>query len=533
VSHPKTITCKNCGTELKRPPDLEPNMRLQCGACGRQMLVKTPKAAKFVAAQPVEKSSSLGPASLIVAALLLLMAGGLFGYAITVLNDRDDADGQEVAEAAQSAEEKANAVAKSSSSDSPAPIDSPAPATKSATAAEKSATKADAVDRLAKVSADDVASGQAASTHRFLSSTGRLLATGTVLSFDGQSVVVLATNGEKTSIVIDELRQEDQKFVLEQPQADRNDFPGSPAPPGNDSPPSAVASATPPSVSPGEMSVTNEPPAVPVDAPPGFPAVRDWMGPNDEPLIRGEIGGVKPGNRVVIGLIARDWNVVKPVDGRRLAPFRGKFWVFYEEAPAGPQQPGDVMVRIGEASIPGHDLSWIDIPRSAFCDEDQLYLDAIEAMRGYAQVSNNRLLYFQVPLNQLSQFDQDYVLSVMNGDSPRPSGEPAPPPPGSPGPDFQGPPGPPPNGPPQNGPPQNGPPQNGPPQNGPPQNGPPQNGPPQNGPPQNGPPPSGPPQNGPPASNGAPPPGGSPPQGDLPPQGVPSSNGPMPTDVPQ
>ncbi len=486
MSHPKTITCKNCGAELKRPPALEPNMRLQCGACGRQMLVKTPKAvktAKVVAAEPVAQSSSLGTTTLVVAALLLLMAGGLFGYAITVLNSRDDVDVEvaDAADAADAAEEKANAETKST------PVDSPAPATNAATAAEKPATKADAVDRLAKVSTDDVASAQSASTHRFLSSTGRVLATGIVLSFDGQTVVVQAPDGEKTSIEIDKLRQEDQKFVLDQPRANRNDFPGSPAPPGTitpgtATPTQAVAGVDSTPASPGEMPAPpEEPPAVPVNAPPGFPEVRDWMGPNDEPLIRGEIGGVKPGNRVVIGLIARDWNVVKPVDGRQLAPFRGKFWVFYEEASAGPQQPGDVMVRVGEASIPGHDLSWIDIPRSAFCEEDQLYLDAIESMRGYAQVSNNRLLYFQVPLNQLSQFDQDYVLSVMNEDSPGPRGEGPPPqsaPPGQPGP--------------------------------------PSNGSPPNGPPSTGPPPAaGPPQQGPP------------------PQGPPSSDGPPPTNVPQ
>ncbi|MCG6156049.1 hypothetical protein [Rubinisphaera margarita] len=488
MSHPKSIICKNCGAELKRPPGLEPNMRLQCGACGRQMLVKMPKAARVVAAQPVAQSSSIGTTSLIVGALLLLMAGGLFGYAVTVLNDREDSPAEDVADAAETANEKAKAEAETAQADSSAPVDSPAPATNSATAAEKPATKADAVDRLAKVSTDDVASAQASKSHRFLSSTGRVVANGIVSSFDGETVVVQATDGQKITVRIDELRQEDQKFVLDQPRADRNDFPGSPAPSGTATSPQAVASADSPPVSPGAMPVPpEEAPTVPVNAPPGFPAVRDWMGPDDEPLIRGEIGGVKPGNRVVIGLIARDWNVVEPVDGRQIAPFRGKFWVFYEEAPASPQQPGVVMVRVGEASIPGHDLSWIDIPRNAFCEEDQLYLDAIESMRGYAQVSNNRLLYFQVPLNQLSQFDQDYVLSVINEDSTSPrAGGPVPEsvPPAS---DLQGRPGPPPNGPP--------------------------------------------PSDGPPQSGG--PPGGLPPQGDLSPPGSLPPGNQNPTNVPQ
>ncbi|TWT61235.1 hypothetical protein [Rubinisphaera italica] len=427
MSQPKSIKCSKCGAALGLPQSIEPEMRLVCGACGHKMKVRQPEPAREVVAQPLSPPSTGGgisPTTVMIMALLFVGAGIGIGFAMTQLNSNSSEKPDNTSTVASSdksnqksdtaADNNSTSETNKNSSESPSP-----PVT-------KANTPESAVDKLAKVSTEDVkaaATTSANSGRRFLSASGRELAVGDFVSFDGAVVVIKLVNKEQKRIPIDELRKEDQEFVFKQPANSRADLPPeskTQVASNKDLPPSGPPGGPPPSSTAPAMNNPNGPdgPAgPPADAPPGYPVVRDWVNADGQPMIRGEFAGMKPGDRVIIKLLSREWTPVEPVNGQNIRPFRGVFWVFYEEAPAGPGQKGTVMVRVGEATIPGHSLSWIDIPLNSFSEPDQEYLGAIEGLRNYASVPNNKFLHFQVPILELSQPDQDYVLSELN---PRP-----------------------------------------------------------------------------------------------------------------
>lgn len=426
MSQPKSIQCTQCGTALGLPKNLEPEMRLVCGACGHKMKIRQPEPVREAEAQPLPPASSGGgisPTTAMIMALLFVGIGIGIGFAMTQLNSNapENKETSSVASADKNEQESETATENKNAPDtknsSTEPPSSPASTVN---------TPESAVDKLAKVSTDDVkaaAKTPPASGRRFLSTSGRELVTGDFVSFDGAVVVIETADKSQKRIPIDELRKEDQEFVFKQPAQSRADLPPdskAQLASNNGLPPGGAPGGPPANSTAATMNNPDGPDGSagpPVDAPPGYPVVRDWVNADGQPMIRGEFAGMKPGDRVIIKLLSREWTPVEPIEGKKIRPFRGVFWVFYEEAPAGPGQKGVVMVRVGEATIPGHSLSWIDIPLNSFSEPDQEYLGAIESLRNYASVPNNKFLHFQIPIHELSQPDQDYVLSELN---PRP-----------------------------------------------------------------------------------------------------------------
>ncbi len=424
MSQPKSIKCSQCGTALGLPQKLEPEMRIVCGACGHKMKIRQPEPIREVEAQPLSPPTSGGgisPTTATIMALLFVGVGIGIGFAMTQMNSNspENSDKTSSVASADTNKEKSEAASENKS----------APETnKNSTGSPSSLvpnvnTPESAVEKLSKVSTEDVKAAAITSPEsgrRFVSASGRELGVGNFLSFDGAVVVIEAAGKTQKRLPIDELRKEDQEFVFKQPANFRADLP--PVSKTQVATNSNLPAGGPPSGPPANSNAPqmnkpsgpDEPLGPPADAPPGYPVVRDWMNADGQPMIRGEFAGMKPGDRVIIKLLSREWIPEEPVNGKEIRPFRGVFWVFYEEAAAGPGQKGVVMVRVGEASIPGHSLSWIDIPLNSFSEPDQEYLGAIEGLRNYASVPNNKFLHFQVPIHELSQPDQDYVLSELN-----------------------------------------------------------------------------------------------------------------------
>ncbi|MCA8988317.1 MAG: hypothetical protein KDA78_11780, partial [Planctomycetaceae bacterium] len=320
MSNANTIRCSHCGVELARPAKLEANMKLVCGSCGHGMVVKSPRKSTVVApvapvapvvTEPPPRSGWSGSTVAGLTVLLLVVGVGA-GYGISQFSNGQQ-QGPGPVTKTSGAEQSAPAV----------PVtQKPATETKeeSRSAAPAVTSTEDAVNKLAGIpSPTTPEANPAEGQRRFISATGRVLAIGAMKSFDGTHLTVKTADGTEVRMTIDNLSPEDQKFVLDQPPgSQRNDLPALaqtgaslPGMASSAGPGPVVADSGPPAGNPAPDDPRplfgKQNPRIPLNAPPGFPLVRDWVDSNGRVMIRGEFGGVKPGGRVVIKLLQREW----------------------------------------------------------------------------------------------------------------------------------------------------------------------------------------------------------------------------------